>query len=104
MPFPTKKPPICITVTVSEFNNLLEFISTSVDLNNLELCKKCNYLKEKLLKYSYPCIIDGEEVVELRFFINEIADLVKLFVCNLNLNPEIQYYTVLLNVRKKLKL
>ena len=101
MPFQSKKPPISITLTIDEYNRLLEFISKyeSSEYNNLR--EKSIALKDKLLKYSVPIVIDENEVINVRFFTGEAKDILEIFLKNIDIEPSTEYYTVLLKVRDK---
>lgn len=93
MSFKTKKPPMLFTLSIEQFNKLLEYISD----------EKYKKLKEKLLKYSIPYLNEKEEeVVDIRLFISEAKDLINCFIEKNDCKPQIEYYSVLLKIREKM--
>lgn len=102
MTFQSKKPPINITLTIDEYNKVLEYISKFELSENEDIKNKSIKLKEKLLKYSVPIVDNDKEMVSIRFFVNEVSDILNIFLRNIDINPTTEYYTVLLKVRDKL--
>ena len=101
MPFQSKKPPISITLSIDEYNKVLEYISGFESSEYNVLREKSIALKDKLLKYSVPKVIDENELVNVRFFINEVSDILEIFLKNVDIEPKTDFYTVLLKVRDK---
>jgi len=65
--------------------------------------KYAKQIKEKLLKFSVPYTDDKDklEMVRLRFYPNEASEMLwQLALGYTNLKPEVDYYSVLLKVRK----
>ena len=102
MTFQSKKPPINITLAIDEFNKVIEYISKFELSENEDIKNKSIKLKEKLLKYSVPIVDNDKEMVSIRFFVNEVSDILNIFLRNIDINPTTEYYTVLLKVRDKL--
>lgn len=103
MPYQTKRPPIRVIISIEEFNKLVEFFSIGEEKHN-EKENKFTRVKNKLLKYSVPYITDDDiELVEIRFFIDEVIDFIYCFIDMNDTNYETQYYSVLLKVREKIK-
>lgn len=102
MSYKNKKPPIKVIISIEEFNKLLEFFSIGEEKFKEEN-KRFSKIKEKLLKYSVPYISDDDvELVEIRFFIDEVVDFIYCFIDMNDIDYETQYYSVLLKVREKL--
>ena len=105
MAYKTKTPPIRIVLNVDGFNSLIEYLTLSEqDIDN-EMSKKAIKIKEKLLKYTVPFETDtNEQKVDIRFFVNEVVDLITILVnSTLLANVSADYYSVLLKVRESLK-
>lgn len=101
MAFQVKKPPINLNLSIEEYNKTLEFISRFEESEDSELKDKCKYIKEKLLKYSVPMVINDNENVSIRLFINEAKDILELLLKNIDIEFKTEYYTVLLKAREK---
>ena len=103
MAYQSKRRPIRVIITIEEFNKLVEFFSIGEKKHN-DKENKFTRIKDKLLKYSVPYITDDEiELVEIRFFIDEVIDFIYCFIDMNDIKYETQYYSVLLKVREKLK-
>ena len=103
MSYQSKRPPIRVIITIEEFNKLVEFFSIGEERHN-DKENKFSRIKNKLLKYSLPYITDDDiELVEIRFFIDEVIDFIYCFIDMNDIKYETQYYSVLLKVREKLK-
>lgn len=103
MSYQSKRPPIKVIISIEEFNKLVEFFSIGEKKYNSEN-NKFTRIKNKLLKYSVPYITDDDiELVEIRFFIDEVIDFIYCVIDMNDIEYETQYYSVLLKVREKLK-
>ena len=103
MAYQSKRPPIRVIITIEEFNKLVEFFSIGEEKHN-DKENKFTRIKNKLLKYSVPYIPEDEiELVEIRFFIDEVIDFIYCFIDMNDINYKTQYYSVLLKVREKLQ-
>ena len=103
MSYQDKRPPIRVIISIEEFNKLVEFFSVGEKMCN-EDNNKFTKLVNKLLKYSVPYITeDGDELVELRFFIDEAIDFIYCVIDMNDIEYETQYYSVLLKIREKLR-
>ena len=63
-------------------------------------------MKDKLLRYSVPITEeDGTEMVDMRFYNNEITDLFYVLFYGIEnmISIETNYYDVLVRVREKIK-
>lgn len=105
MAYKMKTPPIRIVLSVGGFNSLLEYLSMVEQDSNNEMNKKAFRLKEKLLKYTVPFETEtNEEMVDIRFFVNEVIDVITILVnSTLITNVSADYYSVLCKVRESLK-
>lgn len=100
MSFQKRTPGIKLTLDKMLFNQLINALDFNIKVNvedeNLSLI--ANKLKEKLLKYSVPRISDdGVELVDVRFFPNEAADMIWQLLVLSDKNNEADYYSILLN-------
>ena len=107
MAYKKRIPPIKIRLDITQFNKLVEFVNNMIDEENEDISKKSSEMKDKLLRYSIPLNNDDtkEELVELRFFNNEITDLFHVLFYGIEdkIYIETNYYDILLRVREKLK-
>ena len=63
-------------------------------------------MKDKLLRYSVPITEeDGTEIVDMRFYNNEITDLFYILFYGIEnmISIETNYFDVLVRVREKIK-
>ena len=105
MAYSKRIPPIKVKLNVDEFNKLVEILNNMIDYDNEKISKKSSKIKDKLLKYSVPITEDGTEMVDIRFYNNEITDLfyILFYEFENNIPIETNYYDVLVRVREKLK-
>lgn len=106
MPYSRRIPPIKIKLTVNNFNKLVEVLNNMIDYENERIAKKSSKMKDKLLRYSVPITEeDGTEMVDMRFYNNEITDLFYILFYGLEdiISIETNYYDVLVRVREKIK-
>ncbi len=106
MPYSRRIPPIKIKLTVNNFNKLVEVLNNMIDYENERIAQKSSKMKDKLLRYSVPITEeDGTEMVDMRFYNNEITDLFYILFYGLEdiISIETNYYDVLVRVREKIK-
>ena len=92
-----KKPPIKVVFTKIQFNYILDSI-------NLEK-EKSKKLFDKLLKYSVPFERDGTELIEIRLFINEAVETMRILVNEIDITSkhiDTDYYNDIKTAREKL--
>ena len=73
---------------------------------NERIAQKSSKMKDKLLRYSVPITEeDGTEMVDMRFYNNEITDLFYVLFYGIEnmISIETNYYDVLVRVREKIK-
>lgn len=102
MSYKKRIPPIKIELTIQKFNCLINYLENI----NIEDSKKeaAIKLKNKLLRYSVPNIINNEERIVIRFFNQESAQLINILADFLNVEKcETNYYEILLSNRNKIK-
>ncbi|MDO5002776.1 MAG: hypothetical protein Q4E39_00910 [bacterium] len=106
MPFQTKKPPIRIVVDIDTFNNLCELLTRASNTDNEEISIQAKKIREKILQYSVPHTDEnGETNIDIRYFNNEITQLIYILLCNVEhySEYEMNYYEKLLITRENLK-
>ena len=106
MAYSKRIPPIKIKLNVDEFNKLVEVLNNMVDYENERIAQKSSKMKDKLLRYSVPITEeDGTEMVDMRFYNNEITDLFYILFYGIEnmISIETNYYDVLVRVREKIK-
>ena len=106
MPYSRRIPPIKIKLTVNNFNKLVEVLNNMIDYENERIAQKSSKMKDKLLRYSVPITEeDGTEMIDMRFYNNEITDLFYILFYGLEdiISIETNYYDVLVRVREKIK-
>ena len=106
MAYSKRIPPIKIKLKVDEFNKLVEVLNNMIDYENERIAQKSSKMKDKLLRYSVPITEeDGTEMVDMRFYNNEITDLFYILFYGLEdiISIETNYYDVLVRVREKIK-
>ena len=106
MAYSKRIPPIKIKLNVDEFNKLVEVLNNMIDYENERIAQKSSKMKDKLLRYSVPITEeDGTEMVDMRFYNNEITDLFYILFYGLEdiISIETNYYDVLVRVREKIK-
>ena len=77
-----------------------------IDYENERIAQKSSKMKDKLLRYSVPITEeDGTEMVDMRFYNNEITDLFYVLFYGIEnmISIETNYYDVLVRVREKIK-
>lgn len=106
MAYSKRIPPIKVKLNVNEFNKLVEILNNMIDFEDEKISKKSSKIKDKLLRYSVPIKEDdGTEMVDMRFYNNEITDLFYILFYGVEdiITIETNYYDVLIKVREKLK-
>lgn len=106
MAYSKRIPPIKIKLNVDEFNKLVEVLNNMIDYENERIAQKSSKMKDKLLRYSVPLTEeDGTEMVDMRFYNNEITDLFYVLFYGIEnmISIETNYYDVLVRVREKIK-
>ena len=106
MPYSKRIPPIKIKLNVDEFNKLVEVLNNMIDYVNERIAQKSSKMKDKLLRYSVPITEeDGTEMVDMRFYNNEITDLFYVLFYGIEnmISIETNYFDVLVRVREKIK-
>ena len=77
-----------------------------IDYEDENISKKSSKMKDKLLRYSVPITEeDGTEIVDMRFYNNEITDLFYILFYGIEnmISIETNYFDVLVRVREKIK-
>lgn len=106
MAYSKRIPPIKIKLNVDEFNKLVEVLNNMIDYEDERIAQKSSKMKDKLLRYSVPITEeDGTEMVDMRFYNNEITDLFYVLFYGIEnmISIETNYYDVLVRVREKIK-
>ena len=106
MAYSKRIPPIKIKLNVDEFNKLIEALTNIADCDNETISNKSTKMKDKLLRYSVPITEeDGTEMVDMRFYNNEITDLFYVLFYGIEnmISIETNYFDVLVRVREKIK-
>ena len=106
MAYSKRIPPIKIKLNIDEFNKLVEVLNNMIDYENERIAQKSSKMKDKLLRYSVPITEeDGTEMVDMRFYNNEITDLFYVLFYGIEnmISIETNYYDVLVRVREKIK-
>ena len=106
MAYSKRIPPIKIKLNVDEFNKLVEVLNNMIDYENERIAQKSSKMKDKLLRYSVPITEeDGTEMVDMRFYNNEITDLFYVLFYGIEnmISIETNYFDVLVRVREKIK-
>ncbi len=106
MAYSKRIPPIKVKLNVDEFNKLVEILNNMIDYDDEKISKKSSKIKDKLLRYSVPIKEDdGTEMVDIRFYNNEITDLFYILFYGVEdiITIETNYYDVLIRVREKLR-
>lgn len=106
MAYSKRIPPIKIKLNVDEFNKLVEVLNNMIDYENERIAQKSSKMKDKLLRYSVPITEeDGTEMVDMRFYNNEITDLFYILFYGIEdmISIETNYFDVLVRVREKIK-
>lgn len=106
MAYSKRIPPIKIKLNVIEFNKLVEVLNNMIDYEDENISKKSSKMKDKLLRYSVPITeADGTEIVDMRFYNNEITDLFYILFYGIEnmISIETNYFDVLVRVREKIK-
>ena len=106
MAYSKRIPPIKIKLKVDEFNKLVEVLNNMNDYENERIAQKSSKMKDKLLRYSVPITEeDGTEMVDMRFYNNEITDLFYILFYRIEdmISIETNYFDVLVRVREKIK-
>lgn len=106
MAYSKRIPPIKIKLNVDEFNKLVEVLNNMIDYENERIAQKSSKMKDKLLRYSVPITEEGgTEMVDMRFYNNEITDLFYVLFYGIEnmISIETNYYDVLVRVREKIK-
>lgn len=106
MAYSKRIPPIKIKLEVDEFNKLVEVLNNMIDYENERIAQKSSKMKDKLLRYSVPITEeDGTEMVDMRFYNNEITDLFYILFYGIEnmISIETNYFDVLVRVREKIK-
>lgn len=106
MAFQKRIPPIKIKLNVDEFNKLIEILSNMTNEEDENISDKSSKLKDKLLRYTVPITEDdGNTVLDIRFYNNEITDLFYILFYRIKdmISVETDYFDVLIKVREKIK-
>lgn len=106
MAYSKRIPPIKVKLNVNEFNKLVKILNNMIDFEDEKISQKSSKIKDKLLRYSVPIKEDdGIEMVDMRFYNNEITDLFYILFYGVEdiITIETNYYDVLIKVREKLK-
>lgn len=106
MAYSKRIPPIKVKLNVNEFNKLVGILNNMIDFEDEKISQKSSKIKDKLLRYSVPIKEDdGIEMVDMRFYNNEITDLFYILFYGVEdiITIETNYYDVLIRVREKLK-
>lgn len=106
MAYSKRIPPIKIKLNVIEFNKLVEVLNNMIDYEDENISKKSSKMKDKLLRYSVPITEEnGTEIVDMRFYNNEITDLFYILFYGIEnmISIETNYFDVLVRVREKIK-
>ena len=106
MAYSKRIPPIKIKLKVEEFNKLVEVLNNMIDYENERIAQKSSKMKDKLLRYSVPITEeDGTEMVDMRFYNNEITDLFYILFYGIEdmISIETNYFDVLVRVREQMK-
>lgn len=90
-------------VNIDTFNNLSELLTRIGNVGGEEISEHAKKINKKILKYSVPHTEEnGETFVDIRFFHNEITQLVHILLSNISNYEEYQmnYFEELLISRK----
>ena len=99
MAYRKRIPPIAVELTTTKYNSLMEYLSNITDEKQRITAEK---LKEKLLKYSIPCITESDTLILVRFFNQEVVQLINLLINKIKAEePSMNYYEMLLENRNK---
>lgn len=99
MAYRKRIPPIAVELTTTKYNLLMEYLSSISDEEQRVAAEK---LKEKLLRYSIPCITERGTFILVRFFNQEVVQLINLLINKINTEESsINYYELLLENRNK---
>lgn len=103
MAFKYKRPPIRFILSIKEFNLLIYILKYNEQKCNEEDSNKAKKFRERLLQYSIPYKDEnGEDVVEIGFYNNQLFYLVKnLLNYNIDEKVDMNYYAILMEQRKK---
>ena len=106
MAYSTKIPSIKVKTSIDSFNKLVEILNIQSENSDERIAQKSSKMKDKLLRYSVPITEeDGTEMVDMRFYNNEITDLFYVLFYGIEnmISIETNYYDVLVRVREKIK-
>ena len=105
MAYSKRIPPIKIKLNVDDYNKLVQILDNMIDCGNEYYSNKCSKMKDKLLRYSVPFKEeDGTEIVDMRFYNNEMVDLFMIFFFGVgDIDIHTNFYDVLVRVREKIK-
>ena len=100
MPYKRRIPPIKIELNQNSYNKLVECVNSKIKNDSID--KNLEIIKNKLLRYSIP---DNEiKNVEIRLYLSEAKELIEILINSLgNIEPQVNYYEILLKVREKIK-
>lgn len=99
MAYRKRIPPIAVELTTTKYNLLMGYLSS---INDEEQRVTAEKLKEKLLKYSIPYIAESDTFILVRFFNQEVVQLINLLINKINTEESgINYYEMLLENRNK---
>lgn len=100
MSYKRRIPPIKIELNQNSYNKLVECVNSKIKNDSID--KNLEIIKNKLLRYSIP---DNEiKNVEIRLYLSEAKELIEILINSLgNIEPQVNYYEILLKVREKIK-
>lgn len=98
MSYEKKTPSICATLSVNNYNKLIQLLTDIEHIDIEEVREKGLKMKEELLKYSIP----KSDGVNSKFYPSQIKVVLYILLTNIrNINISNNYYEMLLNNRKK---
>ena len=103
MAYSSKIPSIKVKTSIDKFNKLVEILNIQSGSSDEYISKKSDKLKNKLLKYSVPKEDGEEKFVDIRFYQNEVLDMLKILFDGVKdeVEPETDYYQILLETKQQ---
>lgn len=100
MSYKRRIPPIKIELNQNSYNKLVECVNSKIKNDSID--KNLEIIKNKLLRYSIP--YNDIKNVEIRLYLSEAKELIEILINSLgNIEPQVNYYEILLKVREKIK-
>lgn len=102
MSFQSKQPPSRVMIGKDKYNKLITILELNVNNSDGDIECKGIKLLDKIRTYGVPRTLDtGEEIVDIRFFPNEVFDMLNQLLFNLEEIQEADHYNELLEKIKK---